>query len=159
MSQQRRTTKPAPPWLFVTLVVGFAAYYAHDVWGGRFETIAYGILCIFLLGTLGLLLIMSAIRQEQRPGGHVEELSGYADGVPRNTRPFLLALLLTGYAALQATAGFPAATVMAFGCLVWFFGERRWPRLFAIVIGMTFLTHVTFVELLSIPVPTGAFVD
>ncbi|MGI9437769.1 MAG: tripartite tricarboxylate transporter TctB family protein [Geminicoccaceae bacterium] len=152
MTEERPMVSPNPPWLFVSLVFGFAAYYAHDVWGGRFETIAYGFLCISLLGVLGLAFVISTIRQRRLSGGH-------AQGLSKTLRPFLLLSLLTAYAAFQAALGFLAATFLAFGCLVWFFGEQRWPYLLAIAIGMAFLTYLIFVELLSIPVPAGAIFD
>lgn len=152
MSEQRPTTGPASSWVFVTLVLGFAAYYAHDVWGGRFETIAYGFLCISLLAVLGLSLLISSIRQRRLSKRD-------AEGSFKAPRPFLLLTVLTAYAALQAVLGFLAATLLAFGCLVWFFGERRWPHLVATAIGMAVLTHLIFVQALSIPVPAGVIFD
>ena len=125
---------------------------AHDVWGGRFETVAYGFLCMSLLGVLGLLLVISTIKRRRLSVEH-------AVGVSKDPRPFLLLLLLTAYASLQALLGFLTATLLVFGCLVWFFGERRWPYLVATGVGMTLLTHLIFVELLSIPVPAGALFD
>ena len=156
MNEKQTTTKPAPPWVFFTFVMAFAAYYAHDVWGGRFETIAYGFLCILILGVLGLLLIISAVRQRRRSELNVKYASPQAAGLKKIVRPFLLILILTGYAALQATVGFMAATFLAFLCLVRLFGEQRRIYLLATAIGMTVLTYITFVQLLSIPVPEGA---
>ena len=152
MSEQRPTTNPASPWVFITLVLGFAAYYAHDVWGGRFETVAYGFFCISLLAVLGLFLLISSIRQRRLSEGDAES--------PFKTpRPFLLFTFLAAYGALQAVLGFLAATLLVFGCLVWFFGERRWPYLVATAIGMAVLTHLIFVQALSIPVPAGVIFD
>lgn len=152
VSEKRPTTDPASPWVFVTLILGFAAYYAHDVWGGRFETAAYGFLCISLLTVLALFLIISAIKQRRLSDGG-------GDGPFKARRPFLLLTFLTAYAALQAVLGFLAATLLAFGCLIWFFGERRWPYLVATALGMAVLTHLIFVEILSIPVPDGVIFD
>ena len=148
MNEKRLTTHSASSWVFVTLVLGFAAYYAHDVWGGRFETVAYGFLCISLLVVLGLSHLVSSIRRWRLSESDIERPF-------RSARPFLLLLLLATYAALQAALGFLIATVLAFGGLVWFFGERRWPYLLATAIGMAALTRLIFVEALSIPVPDG----
>ena len=156
MNENQPAARPAQTWLFVTVILGFAAYYAYDVWGGRFETIAYGLLCITLLGVLGLLLVVSTIRQRGEREPRTATPGAGAEGMSTSLRPFLLLLLLGAYAGLQSMVGFPIATLLAFAALAWLFGERRWPYLLAIAIGMTLSTYVIFVELLSIPVPAGA---
>lgn len=132
---------------FPLLICGYALYYLFDVWGGKFETVGYGALCVALVLVLAAALAGQTAFSGNRPGG----TRGYS------ARGLITLALLALYAVGQSYIGFPVATLVLAAALLWWLDYRR-PVPWALAsLGLAALAYVILVQLLKVPVPMGPF--
>lgn len=145
--------------VFPVIVAVFAAYYLTDVWGGRFETVGYGLLCASFVYILTMVLAVKGLAGSRagRLAAMVDWGSSLTDLLRAHGFALLFFLSLVFYAYLQTVLGFTAATALGFMWLLWFMRVRSIGRWLALSGALTALSHVILVELLDVPLSEGPF--
>ncbi|MGI9500588.1 MAG: tripartite tricarboxylate transporter TctB family protein [Geminicoccaceae bacterium] len=135
--------------LFGGGAICFALYYVTDVWGGRFETVSYGILCVVLVLVLATVLVFG---DRQNAFG-----SGWLGRPLVFVRPVIFLSVLCLYAVLQDLIGYALATALALAGLLYLMKVRS-PRILIALSGSLAVTsYLLFVELMGVPLPGGPF--
>jgi len=142
--------------IFPVLICGFAAFYVADTWGGRFETVGYGILCGSAVLILTLILLVRSLRRSDSVYGAVLGWVVARSTVIRAHGPALVMVgSLIAYAGMMTVLGFTVATAIIFVWLLWLMGWRKPPKLILTSAGLTALSHVALIEVLKVPLPEG----
>ncbi len=97
-----------------------------------------------------------------RPGGPAVEPGEKAPPVAQD-RQVVRIWLLVGFLVLYALAlqplGFPVAIIVFLMAAIWVFGYRRWLPALGIAVALTFISYLTFVVWLKVPLPLGVLSD
>jgi hypothetical protein len=131
--------------LFPLIVSGYAIYYVADVFGGKFETVGYGFLCVALVLLLASLNLAQDVTSSEPSLVH-------QPATWRGLYPFAFLAL---YALGQVTFGFAIATFIVSAGFLWWQGYRRIGKLLALSGATTLVAYVILIEILNVPMPEG----
>jgi len=114
-----------------------------------------------LVGAFLIATALACLIQALVSGSSARPAERLAEPAPRLMVGKTVALLglLLGYVFLLKPLGFPIAICLFLVAAIRVFGYRRWTIIVLMGLGLTFVSYVTFIAWLKVPLPLGVVGD
>jgi putative tricarboxylic transport membrane protein len=127
-------------------------FKGHQVYGKLGPGIWPELVLISMMA-LSVLIAIDAIRAWKRsPKGQAPEITL---GSGRRVRFFSALILIMGYLLLLKVVGFIALTPLFLVAFMFLLGEKSWPWMIGLSVGMTVIVVLAFTKAMYVPLPRG----
>ena len=130
-----------------------ASYKGHEIYGKLGPGYWPGFILMTMM-VLSLWIAVDAFRARKKSAG--DKLGAGAKSVASRIRFFVALTLIIAYLVLLNVVGFIALTPFFLIAFMILLGEKSWPWMIGLSIGMTILIVIAFTQAMYVPLPRGA---